>query len=125
MPVRIIARRAVPAAAGGVEQQPSVGETPFRPRSPAIKPIFLAVLGAWSGHAKPDLRHHALPLMYRCLLSSDLKVMLSSAEFFIIFDVVPNGQRRRAKRERTATAVDPQTPSTETEAAAANSKPRV
>ena len=61
MPVRIIARRAVPAAAGGVEQQPSVGETPFRPRSPAIKPIFLAVLGAWSGHAKPDLRPHALP----------------------------------------------------------------
>ena len=29
--------------------------------SPAIKPIFLAVLGAWSGHAKPDLRLHALP----------------------------------------------------------------
>ena len=56
MLVRIIARRAVPASAGGVEQRPPVGETPFRPRSPAIKPIFSAVLGAWSGHAKPDLR---------------------------------------------------------------------
>ena len=61
MLIRTIARRAVPAAAGGVEQQPPVVETPFRPRSPATKAIFLAVLGAWSGHAKPDLRPHGLP----------------------------------------------------------------
>ena len=52
MLIRTIARRAVPAAAGGVEQQPPVGETPFRPRSPATKAIFLAVLGSWFGHAR-------------------------------------------------------------------------
>ena len=61
LPVRILAPRAFPTAVGDVEQQPPVGETPFRPRSPAMKPIFLAVMGAWSGHAKPDLRPHALP----------------------------------------------------------------
>ena len=52
MPVRILARRVVPAAAGGVEQQPPVGETPLLARSPAISSISLAFLGASSGHAK-------------------------------------------------------------------------
>ena len=61
MPARIIARRAVRAAAGGVEQQPPVVETPFRPRSPATKAIFLAVLGSWFGHAKLDRRPPGLP----------------------------------------------------------------
>ena len=52
LPGRILARRAVPMAAGGVEQQPPVGETPLLARSPAIEAISLAVQGAWSGLPK-------------------------------------------------------------------------
>ena len=53
LPGRILARRAVTMAAGGVEQQPPVGETPLLARSPALSSISLAFLGAWSGHPKP------------------------------------------------------------------------
>ena len=56
LPGRILARRAVTMAAGGVEQQPPVGETPLLARSPAISSISLAFQGASSGHAKPDRR---------------------------------------------------------------------
>ena len=52
LPVRILARRAFPMAAEGVEQQPPVGETPLLARSPAIEAISLAVQGAWSGLPK-------------------------------------------------------------------------
>ena len=56
LPGRILARRAVPMAAGGVEQQPPVGETPLLARSPSSSSISLAFQGASSGHAKPDRR---------------------------------------------------------------------
>ena len=46
LPGRILARRAVAMAAGGVEQQPPVGETPLLARSPALSSISLAFLGA-------------------------------------------------------------------------------